>query len=261
MRVIRFFALGALLLGLSGTGVRADWNSTIAASNPLHWFAFDEAAGAATAIDQGSAGANGTYSGAGKMATAGLINGAASFAGTNSVLVGGANLATDWTLEAIFQADTVNGNASMGLIGCDFSAADRMAVKAEQWDMTGQLGYTRFGVVDVTFGGAGAATPAAYTHVALVGTGAGVELFVDGASQGSDATVTALSRYVLGAGAVRTNGTLVDGLTGAIDELVIYNRALSAGDIAAHAAAVPEPASTVLSLLALMGLLGCRRRG
>jgi hypothetical protein len=257
MRVLRLFALGTLLLGLSGAGVRADWNSTISGANPLHWFAFDEAAGATTATDQGSAGANGTYSGAGKVATAGLINGAASFAGTDSVLVGGANLATDWTLEAIFLADTVNGGASMGLIGCDFTATDRMAVKAEQWNKTGQLGYTLFGVVDVTLP---AATPTDYTHVALVGTGTGVELFVNGASQGSDPTATALSRYVLGAGAMRADGTLVDGLTGAIDELVIYDRALSAGDIAAHAAAVPEPASAVLSLLALLGLLGCRRR-
>ena len=41
----------------------------------------------------------------------------------------------------------------------------------------------------------------------------------------SDPTTTALARYVLGAGAVRADGTLVDGLTGAIDELVIYDRA------------------------------------
>ncbi|MEM9659181.1 MAG: PEP-CTERM sorting domain-containing protein, partial [Planctomycetota bacterium] len=79
-----------------------------------------------------------------------------------------------------------------------------------------------------------------------------------GVSAGSDATTTALSRYVLGAGAVQGDGSLVDGLTGVIDDLVIYDRALSATEIAAHAAAVPEPGALALGTLGLL-FLGVRR--
>lgn len=260
MRVIGLLILAVLLLGLSNTAVRADWNSEISAANPLNWFAFDEAAGATTALDQGSAGMNGTYSGAGKVDAPGLVGGAASFDGASTVVVGGADLLGDWTVEAIFSADSVNGGVSMGLIGADLTAANRMALKADQYNDSGQLGFTLFGVVDVTYTDPAAATPADLSHVAFVGSGSGIELFVNGTSVGADLITTSLSRHVLGAGAVRADGSLVDGLTGVIDDLVIYDRALSAGELQSHAAAVPEPATATLALIALLALVGYRRK-
>ena len=159
------------------------WNDTIADANPLHWFAFEEEPGADTADDQGSADADGTYMGAVTLGATGLVGNAATFAGSDGhVLVGGPNLDGDWTLEAIMNADIDNGGASQGVIGANFTAEARMGVKAEQWNETGQLGYTVFGVVDVTFAESAAATPADYAHVALVGTAGGVELFVNGVS-------------------------------------------------------------------------------
>ena len=149
MKVLQLLLLVALVL-CSTIQVQADWNSEISAASPLHWFTFDEDAGATTAIDQGSAGANGTYT-AGKVSTAGLVGSAASFDGTSAVLVGGDDLVGDWTVEAIFSADVENGGASMGVLGADFTAADRLGLKAEQWNSTEQLGLTVFGVVDVTF--------------------------------------------------------------------------------------------------------------
>jgi hypothetical protein len=261
MKLTHLFALAALVSTLVSTTARADWNSTISAATPLHWYAFEEADGT-TANDQGSGAVNGTYTGAIGLNAAGLVGNAASFDGASYVLLGAPNLVGDWTVETIVKADTETGGVSMGLMGADFAAADgRMGLKVEQWNETGQLGYTVFGVVDVTFADAGAATPTDYAHVAYVGTGSGVELFVNGVSVGSDATATELSRFVLGAGAVQADANALDGLTGSIDELVIYNRALSAGDVAAHYASVPEPSTVMLSLLGLLGLLGHRRRG
>jgi hypothetical protein len=260
MKLNYLLTLAALVLAFTSTVARADWNSTISAATPLHWYSFEEVDGT-TAADQGSAALNGTYTGAVALNQAGLVGKAAAFDGTSYVLLSGANLTGDWTVEAIFKADTETGGVSMGLMGADFaSAASRMGIKAEQWNETGQLGYTVFGVVDVTFADPAAATPTDYAHVALVGTGAGVELFVNGVSVGSDATTTELSRFVLGAGAVRADASALDGLTGAIDELVIYDRALSAGDLAAHYASVPEPSAIALALLGLLGLFGYRRR-
>ncbi len=240
--------------------VMADWVSEITAANPLHWFRFEETSGA-TADDQGSADANGTYVGGVTLATPGLVGNAASFDGAGHVLIGGPNLATDWTLEAIFSADIENGGVSQGLIGADFASADaRTAIKAEQWNETGQLGYTAFGVVDVTFTDAAAATPADFTHVVMVGDSAGVTLYVNGASAGTGATSAVLSRHAIGTGAVRADGTLVDGLTGAIDELVIYDRALDAAEIGAHYASIPEPSSWVLLVFGFAALIRRRRR-
>lgn len=261
MRMSRVTVLPCVLLLFAVGHANADWNSVISADNPLHWFAFEEAEGATTADDQGSADVNGTFAGAVGLQVDGLVGKAASFDGASNVLVSGPNLVTDWTVEAIFQADTVNGGVSMGLLGADFAATTpRTALKAEQWNETEQLGYTAFGVVDETFAGDGAKSPAELSHVVFVGTGSGVELFVNGASVATGATSAELSRFVIGAGAVREDGTLVDGLTGVIDDLVIYDRALSAGDVSAHYAAIPEPASVSLALLGLLGLLRFRRR-
>lgn len=240
----------------------ADWASEISNANPLNWFRFDDLSGT-VADDQGSANMDGTYVGSVGLGNPGLVGRAAAFDAGSHVFLGGANLATDWTLETIFKADTVNGGVSMGLVGTDFAAAsDRMAIKAEQWDSTGQMGFTRFGVVDVTFAGSLAATPADFAHVVFVGQNSGVSLYVNGALAGSDAASTPLARWALGAGAIRADGTLVDPLTGMIDEMVFYSRALSPSEISAHYSAIPEP--TVLSLGVLGGLailsVRCGRR-
>ena len=116
------------------------------------------------------------------------------FPGANEVadyvLVGAADLPTDWTLEVIFKAG--EGGASQGLIG-----GANTAVKAEQWNDTMSLGYTNFGVVDVTLA---VPTPSRYTYIALVGTEAGVDAYVSGELVASDATTMPLSRDVLGGG-------------------------------------------------------------
>ncbi len=234
----------------------ADWTSEVSSSNPLHWFRFEETTGT-TADDQGSADVDGTYMGGYTLGTPGLVGNAVSLDGAGHVFVGGPNLATDWTLETIFKADIETGGVSQGIIGSDFTATERMAVKAEQWNETGQLGYTVFGVIDVTLP---SATPTDYAHVVFTGTGSGVDVYVDGALAGGDTTATPLARYLIGAGAIRADGSLVDGLTGMVDEVVIYDRVLSANEIAAHYSAVPEPATGILAILGLLGLLRHRDR-
>src|SRR5207244_4115035 len=50
------------------------------------------------------------------------------------------------------------------------------------------------------------------------------------------------------------------GLDGQIDELRLYDEALSAGTVAAHFAAGPIPEPSSVLLMALGGLVCCRRR-
>lgn len=222
---------------------RADWISTITAENPLHWFQFEETTGS-TAVDSGSAGANGTYENGVILDVPGLVGKAVRFDGVDDhVFVDGPDLDGDWTAEFIVSVG--EGGASQGLKG-----STTMALKAEQWNDTGNIGYTIFGVVDVNLN---VPAPAALSHLVFVKTDAGVELYVNGAAAASDANAAVLGRQVIGAGRRNADNSLVDPLDGVIDELVAYDRALSADAIAAHYAVVPEPTSLILGILALVG--------
>lgn len=105
-----------------------------------------------------------------------------------------------------------------------------MALKADQWNNTGQLGYTNFGVIDVTLS---PPTPSVFAHVAYVGTSSGVDLYLDGVLVDGDTTTAVLARDIIGAGRINA-GAAGDPLEGQIDELVIFDRALDAAEIAAH---------------------------
>lgn len=213
--------------------------STISADNPFQWFQFEETSGT-TAVDSGSAGANGTYENGVALDQPGLVGRAVRFDGTDDyVFVDGTDLAGDWTAEFIASAGA--GGASQGLQG-----GATMAIKAEQWNDTGNLGYTNFGVVDIDLA---VPTPDTLSHLVFVQTAAGVDLYVNGALAANNATTAVLSRQVIGGGRRNADGSLVDPLDGVIDELVVYDRALSADDIAAHFAAIPEPSSLLLCVM------------
>ncbi len=251
----RLWILGVVVIAVMMATVNtaplyADWASTIAGASPLHWFQFEETQGT-TAVDSGSAGVSGTYTGGFTLGAAGLVGNAASFDGVDGrVVVNGPDLAGDWTVEAILSS--ADGGPSQGILG-----STTMAIKADQWNKTGKLGYTVFGVVDVTLD---VPTPRDYTYLAFVGSGSGVNLYVNGALAASDATATALGRQVFAAGRINPDLTVVDPLKGSIDDLVIYNRALSAGEISSHYSAVPEPSSAALLLLGVLPLIRGRYR-
>ncbi len=242
----------AAVIAVTAPTSHADWSSAISGDAPLHWFRFDEISGDA-AVDSGSAGANGTYTNGVVLGLAGLVGGAVGLDGVDDhVILGQPDLAGDWTAELIVLAN--GAGASQGFMGSTVAA-----LKADQWNQTGQMGYTAFGVIDVTLG---APTPAELTHVAYVKTDAGVDVYANGALADTGTTLIDLPLDVLGGGRINPDGSVVDPLGGLLDEIVIYDRALTAGDIQGHVAAIPEPASLTLiatGALALL-LLALRRR-
>lgn len=252
---LRLVAATLVALAWAGGTVQAQfWATEISNANPLNWFRFDDLSGT-VADDQGSANMDATYVGGVVLGNPGLVGHAAAFDAGSHVFLGGANLATDWSVETIFKADTLNGDVSMGLVGANMTAvSDRVAIKAEQYFSTGQMGYTLTGVSDVTFWDAAAATPADFAHVVFVGQNSGLSLYVNGALVASNPTSVPLSRWALATSGILADGTAVDPLTGMIDELVIYDRALSTAEITAHfnAVPVPEPSSTLASALLLL---------
>ena len=108
-------------------------------------------------------------------------------------------------------------------------------IKLEQYNGTRQVGFTQFGVGDFTFG---YIVPAnIWTHLAFVGTTGGIALYTNGVLQSTLTNVIPLPRAYLGAGYVTSSARIVDHMLGALDEILMYNRALTGAEIAAiHAA-------------------------
>jgi hypothetical protein len=102
-------------------------------------------------------------------------------------------------------------------------------LKLEQYNGTRQVGLTRFGVGDYSFG---YIVPAgAWTHLAFVGTSAGTTLYVNGALQSSLTNTLPLPRAYLGVGYVASSSLFTDYMLGSMDEVLLFNRALSASEI------------------------------
>jgi hypothetical protein len=130
----------------------ADWNSTIAASNPLNWYRLDELSGS-TAIDYGSQHLNGTY-GTGALdairGIPGLVGTAVQFGNQSSVFLHASDLTGDWSAE--FVLDRIGSKASSTLIrGVPF-AFPSTALKLEQYPNTEQIGFTQYGAITESCG-------------------------------------------------------------------------------------------------------------
>jgi hypothetical protein len=166
------------------------------------------------------------------------------------------------TYEFVVNSNPDEEAVSMALIG-RFSDAggNRAAIKFDQWNNTGEYGATLFGVVDLYYGVAnnpGVDTIATFVSSEAAGT---TELYVDGELAGSVDRAISLSGLVGIGGANRDlEGTgWVDPFDGDILGVAIYDGALSADQIAAHADAFfmvgPAP---LLSVIRSGGVSGDR---
>jgi hypothetical protein len=239
---------------------RADWASTIAASNPLNWYRLDETSGP-TAFDSGSQGLDGTY-GAGIHAptlnTPGLVGTAVTFDGNRrNILLNGADLSGDWSAEFILMKTGTKSSAEL-LRGVPL-AFPSTHLKLEQHPNTGQVGYTQSFVADRVFSPTYSAPIGQFIDLVYVKTASQMLLYVNGVLAGTNNSTIALSRYQFG-------DTEAESPIAVVDEIVVYNRALSAAEVASHFNAIPEPgtlaiAATGFALLAIGRLVRRRRTG
>lgn len=141
------------------------------------------------------------------------------FNGTDSaVFVGGTAIPVPWTAAFwVNRQDTPDVSAAL-------ISDTASALKLEQWPSTRQVGFTQFGVADYSFN---YITPTnVWTHLALVGTASGTILYANGTAIETNAAVVNLPVQTLGR---RDTGT--DRLKGALDEITLFNRALSPEEI------------------------------
>ena len=208
-----------------------------------------------TAIDDAHGG------GAGTLPYAAVLKTPKVFDGTNIELFDFGTISGDATFEFIIGGDPVAGGQN-GYIG-RADANPLNSLRYEQWNDTGQLGFTQSGVADNTFTALDAASPAADTHVTYrwTQTGGTMDLFINGVATDSIAGATFDMPTGPGhLGNVAEAGN--EGMIGTISRVTTFNTALADADITAHAdawLAVPEPSSVLLSGIAALALLRRRR--
>jgi hypothetical protein len=139
----------ALALG-SSQHAWADWFSTVAASNPLNWYRFNELSGS-TVIDYGSQHLDGTY-GAGSqgaiLGVPGVLGPAAQFNSQTNLILSGSAISGNWSAEFVLKR---TGSDTASLIRGQPFTFPSTALKLEQYPATEQIGFTQFGVADYTF--------------------------------------------------------------------------------------------------------------
>jgi hypothetical protein len=157
----------------------------------------------------------------------GKVGPAFSFDGIDDRLqIGGAPIHPPWTAELWVNRQDSSDDSAI-LLG---DAAT--ALKLEQWPNTRRVGFTQFGVGDYSF--QYIVPTNTWVHLAWVATGTNTQLYVNGALQD---TVGASIPLPLGQVGSDITGRYVNRLKGLVDELSVYNRALSQSDLQAIYAA------------------------
>jgi hypothetical protein len=117
-------------------------------------------------------------------------------------------------------------------------------LKLEQYSNTYNVGFTIFGVGDYKF--SYTAPQNVWTHLAFVASGTQMQLYANGALAGTISTNIPCPRGYIGAGYLSSGAKFLDYMKGGLDEVQIFNRALSATEIssiygAGHAGLVQVP--------------------
>ena len=161
---------------------------------------------------------------------AGEVSLAFHFDGVSGYLpTGAASLAVPWT--ACFWVNRQNAPG----VGAALVSDGSYELKLEQYDLTRQVGVSVFGVGDYTFNYI--APAGTWVHLAFVGTSSGTSLYTNGVLQGTMSTSIPLPRAYIGVGYVTSGGRYVDFLLAGLDEIMMFNRALSSTEISSIYAA------------------------
>jgi hypothetical protein len=109
------------------------------------------------------------------------------------------------------------------------------SLRFEQWNNTGQLGFTQAGVADYLFA-PGVPTPPQRRHIVYVWDGAGtMQLYVDGALAGSRSGVSTAFAMPTGNGRLGANMSGGEAMTGTIHRVTTYVSVLASSTIQQHA--------------------------
>ena len=163
-------------------------------------------------------GRNGSNSVTGPTFTAGMRTPAFNFGGTNALSINSASLPAPWTV-----CVWVNRTAADGSKRTLFSGASS-SLNLDQ-DGAGHPGMT-LPIASIVFQN-GNVPPGQWTHLAFVGGPRAVTYLINGVAQESALGTSSLPLSVMGAG----KDGISNGLKGAIDEVMIFDRALTPAEV------------------------------
>lgn len=136
------------------------------------------------------------------------------------------------TLEFIVEGDPVAGGAD-GYLAVGANSTSNL--RYEQWNDTGQLGFTQLGVADYLFSPLVLA-PSEPTHVTYVWDGDGrMDLYLDGALSGQNTGASNAFEMPAGNGFLGNNAGNSEGMVGTIHRVTVYNEVLAGVAILRHA--------------------------
>ena len=158
--------------------------------------------------------------------TTGKFGSAVSLNGTSQYIsLGGTEITGDWTLGM-----WVYGKSNMTKTAEALVSGPTSSIKANQWNKTGKVGFSVFGVKDSTFNYK-LPTTNTWVHLTFVGSNAGTSLYVNGVlSQTLPDKMNCPMSYV-GAEIQPGTGSKTSFFAGSVDQLTIVDRALSASEI------------------------------
>ena len=233
--------LASLVLATSVHAGLSEWQAAVTADNPRNWYRFDETAGT-TLTDHGPGALTGTYVGV-TINQPGLFGPgqAATFPGqpagddlvrfdTNTWA--NQTIAGDWTAEFIIYKAAAGQGFSQALYN-----GPATSVRLEQWNSFVDFGdyrggVTQYGVADYYLEGT-VAPPDEWSHMVFVRSGGQTFIFLNGVHRGSMANVVNLELQTIS----RSSTSQFDKLNATLDEAIVYDRALTSGQVAAHFAA------------------------
>jgi len=161
------------------------------------------------------------------------LNTAVTLTGANGVPFNFGTNSGDVTIEFILQ-----GNPNTG-IGSAYLAVGTNTVsnlRYEQYNNTGQLGFTQLGVLDYLFSPA-VPSPIAATHIAYVwnDTTRAMKLYLNGSLAGNSSGVTARFAMPYGQGWLGANPGAGETMVGTIHRITVYDNSLADETIQRHA--------------------------
>jgi hypothetical protein len=152
------------------------------------------------------------------------------FESTNTYIgIGASNIPPPWT--ACFWVKRQNAfGSSAALLANTYPIvfpSTSYALKLEQHNLTRKVGISVYGAADYSFNYI--APVGIWTHLVFVGTTTNTSLYANGALQGSLPVSISLPRTYIGTGL--SSGGFIDHLRASVDEIILFNRALSLGEI------------------------------